>query len=241
MSEEINEEVVENLGQEAIEEPEAEEPETDETETEEEETEEEETGEFDAKYDLNNPEVTQRIQKTVTDMILQNIEAQRQQQTQQTQHETQQTQYGDSRFGDGQTPLTVKDLEAYDQRKQALQYQQMVEQQKTYYNTILNDYSSNHLSKITKGLSPEQASHIELNYYKAINEVEANGGQVSPALAQAIIAKHQGFVNNYLGNKTQVKSKFKADIDKPVAKGAQKKEAKPISSLTEALRVINQK
>jgi len=240
MSEEINEEVVENLDQEAIEEPETEEPEVGEDEVGEEEVEE-----VDAQYDLNNPEVTQRIQKTVTDMILQNIEAQRQQQaqqgTQQTQQGTQQAQYGDSRFDDGQTPLTVKDLEAYDQRKQALQHQQMLEQQKTYYNTVLNDYSSNHLPKITKSLTPEQASHIELNYYKAINEVEAGGGQVSPVLAQTIIAKHQGFVNNYLGNKTQVKSKLKADIDKPVARRAAKPEAKSIKSLTDALRIINQK
>lgn len=236
MSEEINEEVVEDLDQEVVDEVEGEEPEVDESEAE-----GEESSELPSQYDLNNPEVTQRIQKTVTDMVLQNIEAQRQQQTQQPQQETPQDQHGDSRFGDGQTPLTVKDLEAYDQKKQALQYQQMLEQQNTYYNTVLNDYSSNHLPKITKGLTPEQASHIELNYYKAINEVEASGGQVNPALAQAIIAKHQGFVNNYLGNKTQVKSKLKADIDKPGVKRPAQSKAKPIESLTDALRIINQR
>lgn len=199
-------------------------------------------------YDLNNPQITQRIQESVRDRILANIKSQQQQQQQQQEavgvHETQAEQgyqgYGQEDMSEGDIANIVRNqLELYHQQREQSQYQQQLVQQKNYYESILSDYDSNHLNRKMQGLSEEQQALIKLKYYEAINEEEAKlKGQVSPQVANTIITKHQSFLNNYLG-KNNITSKIKSGLDSNASKGTPTKEQPKVSSLSDALKIIN--
>ncbi len=198
-------------------------------------------------YDLNNPQITQRIQESVRDRILANIQSQQQQQQQQqvgvsgeTQAEQGYQEYEQEDLSEGDIANIVRNqLEQYHQQKEQSQYQQQLTQQKNYYESILSDYDSNHLNRKTQGLSEEQQALIKLKYYEAINEEEAKSkGQVNPQVANTIITRHQSFLNNYLG-KNNVTSKIKSGLDSNASKGTPTKEQPKVSSLSDALKIIN--
>lgn len=202
-------------------------------------------------YDLNNPEILARIQETVRDRVLANIqrqqEEQRQLQNMPTQEETQAQQdiqgYTDEGFTESDIASIVrKQLEQYDNYKQQSLYERQQEEQKQYYNTVLSDYDANYLANKIKTLPEEKQALIKLKYYEAINEVESKAqGQVNTQLANQIIAKHQSFVNNYLGQ-NKVNSKIKTGLDSNASKAQPNKETKPqVTSLSEALKIINQR